>query len=159
MRIKGFQDEDFVNYKEPCMYICTPHCSFKCDKEAGGSYCHNSSLANSMEYEFSDDEMIKRYCANPITKAICIAGLEPFDSWGELQHFFRSLRQRYNCMDTVVIYTGYNKDEIEQKIEILKPFKNIIIKYGRFIPNQRKHFDEVLGVYLASPNQYAERIS
>ena len=35
----------------------------------------------------------------------------------------------------------------------------IIIKYGRFIPNQQKHYDEILGVYLASDNQYAEKIS
>jgi len=37
--------------------------------------------------------------------------------------------------------------------------KNIIIKYGRFIPDKEKHYDEVLGIYLASDNQYAERIS
>jgi hypothetical protein len=36
---------------------------------------------------------------------------------------------------------------------------NIIIKYGRFIPNHQPHYDEILGVKLASDNQYAERIS
>ena len=41
----------------------------------------------------------------------------------------------------------------------LKQYDNIIIKFGRFIPNQEKHYDEVLGVELASPNQYARRIS
>jgi hypothetical protein len=40
----------------------------------------------------------------------------------------------------------------------LKNFDNIIIKYGRYIPGQEKHFDETLGVYLASDNQYAERL-
>ena len=37
----------------------------------------------------------------------------------------------------------------------LSKFANVIIKFGRFIPNQKPHFDEVLGVELASPNQYA----
>ena len=39
-----------------------------------------------------------------------------------------------------------------------KNFDNIIIKYGRFIPGQEKHYDKILGVYLASNNQYAERL-
>ena len=32
----------------------------------------------------------------------------------------------------------------------------IIVKFGRFRPNQEKHFDEVLGIYLASNNQYGK---
>jgi len=43
-------------------------------------------------------------------------------------------------------------------LTFLKDFDNIIIKYGRFIPGQEKHYDEILGVYLASNNQYAERL-
>ena len=34
-------------------------------------------------------------------------------------------------------------------------YHNIIIKYGRYIPNDGKHFDRVLGVELVSNNQYA----
>ena len=41
---------------------------------------------------------------------------------------------------------------------ILKKYKNIIVKFGRFIPNQEKQYDEVLGVYLASNNQYGEKL-
>ena len=63
------------------------------------------------------------------------------------------------CNDEFVIYTGYNKNEISSQIEVLKQFKNIIVKFGRYVPGQEKHFDDVLGVYLASPNQRAERIS
>lgn len=44
------------------------------------------------------------------------------------------------------------------KVEQLKPFKNIIIKFGRYIPNQTSHHDDVLGVTLASPNQKGELI-
>ena len=69
------------------------------------------------------------------------------------------LRNHLFCNDDVVIYTGYNKEEIADKIEVLKKFKNIIIKFGRFIPNSKKKYDEVLGVELASENQYGEKIS
>ena len=32
----------------------------------------------------------------------------------------------------------------------------VIVKYGRFRPNQEPHYDEVLGIKLASINQYAK---
>ena len=38
-------------------------------------------------------------------------------------------------------------------------FKNIIIKFGRYIPNRNNKYDEILGVTLASDNQFAEKIS
>ena len=84
-------------------------------------------------------------------------GLEPFDSWSDLLELIKKLR----CFvdDDIVIYTGYYKDEIADKIHVLSEYKNIIVKFGRQIPNQEKHYDEVLGVYLASDNQYAENIS
>ena len=40
----------------------------------------------------------------------------------------------------------------------LKELKNVIIKFGRYIPGQEKVFDEILGIYLASSNQYAKHI-
>ena len=62
--------------------------------------------------------------------------------------------------DDIIIYTGYKADEIAcQTYWLRNKYKNIIIKFGRFIPNQKKHYDEILGVELASPNQYARRIS
>ena len=61
--------------------------------------------------------------------------------------------------DILDILAGYNKEEIQDKIDILKNFINIIIKFGRYIPNQKPHYDEVLGVNLASDNQYGEKIS
>jgi hypothetical protein len=44
-------------------------------------------------------------------------------------------------------------------VEDLTRFDNIIVKFGRYIPDNKPHFDEVLGVNLASPNQYAKKIS
>ena len=84
-------------------------------------------------------------------------GLEPFDSWSDLKEFVKKLREYNN--DDIVIYTGYNKDEVIKYIKELSVYPNIIVKFGRYIPNQEKHYDDVLGVYLASNNQYAERIS
>lgn len=161
MRIKTIIDEDFINYKQPSMYIGTSYCNGKCCREAGipMSVCQNDEWRKTATVEMADDDIIKRYLTNDITKAICFAGLEPFEQFSEMLNLISKLRNDYHCDDTVVIYTGYNKDEIKQDVEALKVFKNIIIKFGRFIPNQPKHYDKVLGVNLASDNQYAEVIS
>ena len=66
-------------------------------------------------------------------------------------------RQRTD--DPIIIYTGYTSDEIGPKLNKLRRYKNIIVKFGRFIPNQEPHRDDVLGVMLASNNQYAKKIS
>lgn len=159
MVIKGILDEDFVNYRAPSMFISTNTCTFKCDKESGVSCCQNSSLMKKPGCAIPDDIIISRYLANKITRAIVFGGLEPLDQFGELMEFLTKLRGRYDCHDPVVIYTGYNKNEILDKILKLKRFDSIIVKYGRFIPNDTKRYDEVLGVELASSNQVAEMIS
>lgn len=159
MLIKGLTDEDLVNYKLPSMFIITSKCSFKCDKENGESCCQNSSLARQKAKNVSDDEIIQRYIQNPITKAIVFGGLEPFDQWNELYAFIAKFRLEYGRKDEVVIYTGYNHDEIEGECMMLMMFDNIIVKFGRYRPNIKPVFDEVLGVTLASENQYAMRIS
>lgn len=156
MLIKGITDEDFVNYKVPSMYIATATCSFKCDKEYGKPICQNSELAKQPSIEVCEDDIVARYLSNPITKAIVFAGLEPMDQYQCILWVLAMLR---SVDDDVVIYTGYNKDEIDYIIPLFQAYKNVIIKYGRYIPGQQPHFDPVLGVYLASDNQYAERIS
>ena len=157
MIIKGLIDEDFINYKKPCMIIEFPKCSFKCDKECGQQVCQNSTLATASDIEINAEQITQRYIDNSITKAIVMQGLEPFDSWDDLLICINSLRKKTN--DDIVIYTGYTKDECVFWTTFLKGlYNNIIIKYGRYIPNQKPHFDKVLGVNLASDNQYAERL-
>ena len=107
--------------------------------------------------DYPIEKIIDRYINNPITSAIVCAGLEPFDSWEDLLELVTAFREKTN--DDFVIYTGYKEEEIEDKVNILKQFPNIIIKFGRFVPNQSSHKDEILGVTLASPNQYAKKIS
>ncbi len=157
MRIKGLKDEDFVNYKKPAMFIGFPSCSWKCDKECGKKVCQNGTLATSPDIIIEVESVVNRYINNPITSSIVCGGLEPFDSWEDLYQLI--VYMRVSTQDDIVIYTGYYKEEIEEYIDELKAFRNIIIKFGRYIPNQEKHYDEVLGVYLASNNQHAEKIS
>ena len=159
MLIKSFKDDDFVNYKKPSMFIIMPICSFKCDKENNCLMCQNSSLVHEPTHSVETEVLIRRYVTNPITKAIVFGGLEPLDSMAELEHFIKILRYKYDCMDDVVIYTGYTEEETQlmPPFQKILTFGNIIVKYGRFRPNQESHYDEILGVNLCSDNQYAKR--
>ena len=149
--------EDFINYKKISMLLSFPKCNMKCNKEANKIVCHNYNLLQFKSKIYSIDDIIEKYINNDITEAIVMQGLEPLDSFNELIEFIKRFRKRSN--DDIVIYTGYNKYEIEYIIEELKKYSNIIIKYGRYIPDQENHYDEILGVNLASDNQYAEKIS
>lgn len=158
MLIKGLVDEDFTNYKNPSMFIITPTCSFKCDKECGRAVCQNSPLATIGVINIDTSYITKQYLNNPITSSVVFGGLEPFDTFDELLNFCKKFRKE--CSDDIVIYTGYEQAEINNLVQILKEQvrTNLIIKFGRFIPNQQPHYDEVLGVNLASDNQRGVKI-
>lgn len=157
MKLKDVVDYDICNYPVPSMFLIFPNCSFKCDKECGRPVCQNSALAKAPVKEISFATIMERYLKNPLTHAVVCGGLEPFDSLEELLAFVAAFR----CVsqDTIVIYTGYNEDEIQKPIEFLSKFDNIIVKFGRFIPDSLHKFDALLGVELASDNQYAKLIS
>ena len=154
MKVKTIIFEDFVNYKKPSMFIATSKCDFKCDKECGKAVCQNSHLATAPNIDVDDEELVQRYINNPITEAIVFGGLESFDSFDELFNLIYILRQKNNN-DDFIIYTGYYPEEIYDKVKELFIFKNIIIKFGRFIPDRPHKFDETLGIELASNNQFA----
>ena len=153
MLIKDIIETDTVNYKDISIFIIFPTCSFKCGKDI----CQNSNVAKMSNIEISVENILYKYLSNPLSNALVCGGLEPFDSWEDLYTLITHFRIITD--DDIVIYTGYNYDEIEEQINALKHYKNIIVKFGRFIPNQPHHYDEILGVDLSSPNQYAERIS
>lgn len=157
MIIKTIVDEDFVNYKKPSMFIAFPKCNWKCEKECGMRVCQNSALATASDITKGVKTIVARYINNPITSAIVCGGLEPFDTWEDLYELITYLR--IATQDDIVIYTGYYEEEIQEYVNRLKIFSNIIIKYGRYIPNQKSHYDKVLGIHLASDNQYAEKVS
>lgn len=171
MRLRGIVDEDIVNYKKTSMFLIFPDCSFKCCVEYGNEICQNCDLVNQPVVNITKEELCERYLNNPLTEAIVCGGLEPFDSVFDLLPFIHCLRRQYHCDDDIVIYTGYTEKEIEEGVrsnldsegvmkdywKVLKSYGNIVVKFGRFIPDQKSHYDEVLGVNLVSPNQYAKR--
>ncbi len=161
MRIKTIVDEDFTNYKKASMFIGTISCGGKCCIEAGIplSVCQNDGWRSCAPIAMSDRQICMRYMANPLTNAIVIGGLEPFEQAKEVRKLVWMLRNVFMCDDDVVIYTGYTPDEIEEEVKLLSEFKNIIIKYGRYVPNAKTRYDDVLGVNLVSDNQYAVKIS
>lgn len=162
MRVNTIVDEDFVNYKKPSMFIGTISCGGKCCIEGGFpmSVCQNDGWRGSAPINIHDNIIIERYLRNDISQAFVFGGLEPMEQVDELFDFIDMLRNRYGRDDDVVIYTGYNREEISGIVDRLASrFNNVIIKFGRYIPNMKSRFDEVLGVELASENQYAVRIS
>lgn len=157
MKVKSIIDEDISNYKKISMFIGFPNCTFKCDKECGQEVCQNSCLVNSPTIEISYDNIVKRYLDNIYNEAIVFGGLEPFDNLKDLYMLINTFRLYTD--DDIVIYTGYYHWEILEFIEPLKQYPNIIIKFGRFKPNEEHYINNTLGVELASTNQYAIKIS
>ena len=159
MRLKNVIDEDFVQYKNPCMFISTCFCDWKCCKELNMDICmcQNSPAYDSKIVNKHNRALVKRYVENPITKSVVFGGFEPMLQFDELLELIKCFREQTN--DDIVIFTGYYENEIADKIAQLKQFSNIVVKFGRYVPNQEQHFDEVLGVKLANKEQYAVRIS
>lgn len=156
MKLKGINDYDICNYKKPAMFLIFPHCSFKCDKECGVNVCQNSALALEPIIEIRVADIVHRYLDNPLTHAVVCGGLEPFDSAQDLTLFITYFRM--HSKDPIIIYTGYKEEELTKQIKFLQNFDNIIVKFGRFIPNSPHIYDAILGVELASDNQYAKHI-
>ena len=159
MHLKTYVDESFEYYKEPVLLIATTTCDFKCcvENKIPITVCQNEPWLQKPNYEIPNMMLIQMYNNNPITKAICFAGFEPFKQWEEIKTFVSEFREAND--DTLIFYTGYYPDEIQDQIYWLKQYTNIIVKFGRYITKQHPHYDAILGVRLASDNQYAEVIS
>lgn len=174
IRVKDIIEEDFINYKKPSMFIATTKCTFKCEKEDCRIHCQNSKIAKQPNIDVSINELITRYAKNNITKAIVFGGLEPFDQIDEMLTFIKEFRKKFS--DDIVIYSGYTENElinnlrykdksyldsilesnnINYQTSSIKP--TIIIKYGRFMLDNITKYDEILGIELASSNQYAKK--
>ncbi len=154
------EENNINHYYKNGLLIATISCSFKCLKEQGLpiNICQNSHIGNLPTIEKNIENIIKEnYINNPLQECVIFAGLEPLDQFKEVLNFIEMFR-KYK-QDDVVIYTGYNENEIVEKVEKLKQYNNIIIKFGRFIKDSEKIFDNVLKIKLASKNQYAIKIS
>jgi len=159
MRLKQIIDENFQDYKKPSMLLATCKCDWKCLKEQGLdlSICQNSDLIKQKTIVVPIKNIINRYNNNPITKAIIIAGLEPMLQFNEVIMFIKEFRIVSN--DDIVIFTGYYPEEIDEELEQLKKYRNIIMKFGRYKHDSNKKYDKILDVWLVSDNQFAVKIS
>jgi len=101
-------------------------------------------------------DLIKNFNYNLMSEAILFAGLEPMLQFDEVMSFITEFRMSNS--EDVVIFTGYNLEEIEDKVEILSQFNDIILKVGRYRPDLPSKYDEVLKIDLASSNQYAIKL-
>ena len=158
MKINSIVIEDFVNYKKASMFIGMGTCTWKCCKESNIpiTVCQNHELINNTK-DVDVTSIIEAYKNNSITEALVIGGLEPFDTFSDLLTLVDAFRQ--SCSDDIVIYTGYYPYEISNYLTYLCEYENIIIKFGRFIPDNNPHRDDVLGVDLISDNQYAVKLN
>lgn len=160
MFIKDLIHEDFVNYKDPCMFISTCSCDWKCCKESGISIttCQNHETTQNPNLDIPIETIYQWYANNPITKSLVIGGLEPMLQYDEVYELIKYFRE-HECNDDIVIYTGYYPYEILNILELLVPFNNLIFKFGRFVPNKPEVFDKTLGVTLSSNNQYGVKMT
>ena len=156
MKVKEIIFEDFVNYKRPSMFIGTCQCDWKCCIENANCKCQNAGISRYPDIIVEDEKLIELYLDNPITHAVVFGGLEPLLQFEEVVGFIRKFRQYSD--DDVVIYTGYFPEEIEDQVSALKNFPNIVMKFGRFRPNESSHFDDVLGVDLPNKEQFGVRL-
>lgn len=170
--IKDVIDEDYCNYKKPSMFIATSKCTFKCEKDDCKVHCQNSKIALQPNINVSINNLIKRYINNNLTEAVVIGGLEPLDQLPEIIDFISCFRKL--SKDDLVIYTGYTEEEVKQmkyknksyldslievnnsSLEGLNKTSVLVIKYGRFKASGDEKYDNVLGISLASSNQYAK---
>ena len=154
MLVKNIVEEDFVNYKMPSMFIATCFCDWKCciEQNINIDICQNAEIIKQPNIFVDNFEIYHRYISNPITKAVVIGGLEPMMQFEEIYDLIKCFRDN-NCKDMFVIYTGYNENEILNQIDRLKKFENIILKIGRYRPNNKSHYDDILGINLVSDNQ------
>ena len=159
IKLKNIVMEDFVNYKMPSMFLVSSVCNWKCciEQNMDIGVCQNAPLVQQATKEISIEYIYNQFVNNPITKAIVIGGLEPMLQIDEILSLIKYFRQ-HNEQSMFVIYTGYYPNEIANELFKLKKLNNIIVKFGRYVPNDKPTYDKVLGINLASSNQYAEVI-
>lgn len=153
-------EADFINYKTTSFNISAGiSCTFKCCKE-NPSICHNNPLCHQKPITYSITKIIERYVKQQISKSFVIQGLEPLDNLKQVLWLIYKIRNG-GINDDIVLWTGYTETECEDLIYLIRAMKweNIILKVGRYIPNAPSRYDPILGVTLASDNQYAIKIS
>ena len=169
MKVLEIKPNDFANFHDPwghsSLFVGMGWCDWKCCKEAGVdvSICQNYELQNSgFSKNIPARDLLSRYLGE--STSVVLGGLEPLNDMEgvlELASEFAELAEGWprDVRAAFVVYTGYTREECHGKIDAVarslgwRP--TLIVKYGRFVPNGNGRFDPVLGVTLASDNQYA----
>ena len=139
--------------------IATAFCDWKCELEGTLTKCacQNSHLARLPNYDLTYADIIDIYSKYDTVSALIFAGLEPLLQLTDVLGLIEVFREDFS--DPVIIYTGYNKDEIFEALESLSEYSDIYMKFGRYIAGHKPHRDPLVGVELASDNQYFEKLS
>lgn len=151
MYLKQIIDESFGDYKECSMLLVTPSCKWKCEG------CQNKHLDLLPTKNFPNGLIWKRFLKNPLSSAIVIGGLEPFDDVIDICQFIVVGSSVFSMKAPLIIYTGYTPDELDwEKLQGAFSFYQgpIYVKYGRYISGREKVYSDDLGVWLASNNQF-----
>lgn len=144
--------ETFVDYKKTGLYVSGSRCNLKCKE------CFNENLKHSPTIKIKPIQFVEDYIIkNQVIESVIFSGLNWFDKFEDLLQLVNCIRVKTDI--DIVIYTGYKESEVLSEIDMLKENKNIIVKFGEYIPNDMEVYDEVLGITLASSNQYAKKIS
>lgn len=134
-------------------------CDWKCEKEGLTPLCscQNSHLTKLPNIELSSKEIIDIYIKHETAKALIFAGLEPMLQIDEILEIIKDFRKEFS-EDDIIIFTGYNKEELTPQLAKLRLYKNIYVKFGRYIADSKPKIDPVGGIILASDNQYIEKL-
>jgi uncharacterized radical SAM superfamily protein len=144
--------ETFVDYKKTGLYVSGSRCDLKCKE------CFNENLKHSPTIKINPIQFVEDYIIkNQVIESVIFSGLNWFDKFEDLIQLVNCIRVKSDI--DIVIYTGYKESEVLNEIDMLKENKNIIVKFGRFIPNQEPIWDELGGIYLANKGQYFKKIS
>jgi len=167
MLIKYIDFENVRDYKECALLVCCNYCDFKCEKE-NGVECQNRSLIRDTSIQIDYHTLFYNYYStSPFHKAIIFGGLEPFWQCCDILGFMHWLIEEQGKLELkmtlpeIIIYTGYTEEEANSSpvwrslIEFYPKYQRLVIKYGRYVCGQKGHYDEGLGVVLASDNQYS----
>lgn len=161
--ILDINSADFINNGKGTFSIALgTTCSFKCCLELNlpASICQNNNCINNPKVITTIKKLIDLYLNQNMIKSLTFNGLEVLDNLRLLLWFIYYFRQQ--SQDNIIIWTGYTEEECKDLIYLIKEkmkWENIIIKFGRYIPNQKFHYDEILGINLVSDNQYSKKIS
>lgn len=145
--------EVFQDYKDSAILFSAIDCDWKCCREYGQSICQNQKMHGQREVILPFSRVLETIC-NSYTDAVIFGGLEPMLQADELVQCIEYLRQQ-GMSRPIIIYTGYYPHEINTDTLIRLANCHVIMKFGRYDPSYEPKFDDILGITLASGNQFS----